>query len=260
MKISALQLFLDRLTDRSALNIEEREAILSLKTRPAQAGAHVDIVSPGEITDHACLIVSGLAGRFGQLHNGMRQITALHLPGDMCDLHSLVRPKVGWSLQALAPTMLLHVSHQDLRRLAQAYPAIAEAFWRDCVVDASILSQWVVNVGRRDARTRLGHLLCELAVRMEQIGLGSRRSFTLLATQTQLGDALGLTAVHVNRVMQTLRREGLIATQNREIIILDWDRLVRLGDFDSGYLENSGERGAVGVGPDRRRFAGQSPC
>jgi CRP-like cAMP-binding protein len=124
-----------------------------------------------------------------------------------------------------------------LRRVAKEYPAIAEAFWRDCVVDASILSQWVVNVGRRDARMRLAHLLCEVAVRMEQAGLGNRAAFELNVTQTQLADALGLTSVHVNRVLQALRREGLIATRSREVRILDWDRLAALGEFDGVYLE-----------------------
>lgn len=171
---SSMQRFLKRLLDRSVLSQPEQDAILSLRGRPMQARANVDIVSPGEITGHACLVVDGLVGRFGQLVDGRRQITAFHVAGDMCDLHSVVFPKVGWSLQALTTTTMLEVSHAELRSLARQFPAIAEAFWRDCAVDASILSQWVVNVGRRDARTRLAHVLCEMAVRMEQAGLGSR--------------------------------------------------------------------------------------
>ena len=234
---SSMQRFLKRLLDRSVLSQPEQDAILSLRGRPMQAGANVDIVSPGEITGHACLVVDGLVGRFGQLVDGRRQITAFHVAGDMCDLHSVVFPKVGWLLQALTTTTMLEVSHAELRSLAKQFPAIAEAFWRDCVVDASILSQWVVTVGRRDARTRLAHVLCEMAVRMEQAGLGSRAVYELHVTQTQLADALELTSVHVNRVMQSLRRDKLVATLNREIRILDWNRLAVLGEFDEGYLE-----------------------
>jgi CRP-like cAMP-binding protein len=243
---ATMQPFLDRLLDRSMLDEEERDAILSLKGRPAQARANLDIVSPGETTHHSCLVIDGIVGRFGQLVDGRRQITAFHLAGDRCDLHSIVFPKVGWSIQALTTTTLLELPHEELRRIARAYPAIAEAFWRDCVVDASILSQWVVNVGRRDARTRLAHILCEMAVRMEQTGLGSRAVFELHVTQSHLADALGLTSVHVNRVLQSLRREKLIATRAREVRILDWERLAALGDFHERYLETAQQRARPG--------------
>jgi CRP-like cAMP-binding protein len=234
---STMQPFLNRLLDRSALNEQEQEAILSLNGQPSQARANVDIVSPGEITSHSCLVVDGLAGRFGQLFDGRRQITSFHVPGDMCDLHSVVFPKVGWSLQAITTTTILRVRHQDLRRVAREYPAIAEAFWRDCVVDASILSQWVVNVGRRDARMRLSHLLCEMGVRMEQAGLGTRTQYELHVTQAQLGDATALTPVHINRTLQSLRRNDLVAAKSHEVHILDWGRLACVGEFDEGYLE-----------------------
>lgn len=235
--IQTFRPFLRRLLDRSQLNAEEQEAILSLGGTAAQARANVDIVSPGDIAEHACLVVDGMIGRFGQLVDGRRQITAFHVAGDMCDLHSVVFPKVGWSLQALGTTTILKVPHGELRRVAKRYPAVAEAFWRDCVVDASILSQWVVNVGRRDARMRLAHVLCEMGVRMEQARLGRRDHYEFQITQSQLADALGLTPVHVNRVLQSLRSDGLVATQRHDIRILDWDQLAQIGEFDDGYLE-----------------------
>lgn len=246
---SVLHPFLKRLLDRSTLNPGERDAILSLKGQRCQARANADIVSPGEVATHSYLVLEGLVGRFGQLFDGRRQITAFHVVGDMCDLHSLVFPKVGWSIQALTPTTLFKVPHHDLRRIAGEYPAIAEAFWRDCVVDASILSQWVVNLGRRDARMRLAHLLCEMGVRMEQTGLGTRLCYELHLTQSQLADALGLTSVHVNRVLQSLRRDAVIATPNRQVRVLDWDRLATLGEFDQGYLE-TGPHPRFTVGSD----------
>lgn len=236
---SALQLFLNRLLDRSTLDPEEQGAILSLQGRPSQVRANADIVSPGQTTEHACLVVTGLIGRFGQLVDGRRQITALHLAGDMCDLHSVVFPKVGWSLQAVSTTTLLLVPHKELRRVAHAYPNIAEAFWRDCVVDASILSQWVVNVGRRNARMRMSHFLCEMGVRVEQTGLGTRDRFELPATQAQLAECLGLTPVHVNRVLRSLTRDGLISMKRDQVNILDWKALRKVGEFDGGYLETS---------------------
>lgn len=235
--VQALRPFLKRLLDRCELTREEQEAILSIAGTAAQARCNVDIVSPGDTAEHACLVVDGVVGRFGQFVDGRRQITAFHVAGDMCDLHSVVAPKVGWSLQALSTTTMLKVPHSELRGVAKRYPAIAEAFWRDCVVDASILSQWVVNVGRRDARMRLAHVLCEMAIRMEQARLGRRDQYEFQITQSQLADALGLTPVHVNRVLQSLRSDRLVETQGREIRILEWDRPAQVGDFDDAYLE-----------------------
>lgn len=233
---SAIQLFLNRMCNRSALTSAETEAMLTLPGRVIRMPARTDIVCPGDLTDHACLIVDGLAGRFGQVIDGRRQITALHIAGDMCDLHSVVTPRVSWALQTLCPSTVMRIPHRALHQVARTYPTLAEAFWRDCSVDASILSQWVVNVGRRDARSRTAHLLCEMALRMEVAGLGSRMNFRLEATQAQIGDATGLTSVHVNRVYRLLRDSGALTIEGREVRILDWDALVAIADFDPDYL------------------------
>jgi CRP-like cAMP-binding protein len=234
---SAIQLFIDRLLERSPLGNAEVLALQGLVGQTSLARANIDIVSPGETSEHVCLIVDGLAGRFGQVIDGRRQITALHVAGDMCDLHSLVTPSVSWALQAISATVILKLPHRDLRRIARAYPAVAEAFWRDCAVDASVLSQWVVNVGRRCAQSRMAHLICEMAVRMESAGLGTRSEFRFDVSQMQLGDVLGLTSVHVNRTFKLLRNAGLIATENRSIRIRDWEGLAAIGDFDETYLQ-----------------------
>ena len=154
----------------------------------------------------------------------------------MADLHSVVQPEATSALQALSTVTILRVPHIALRSAAAAYPAIAEALWRDCMVDASILSQWVVNVGRRNARTRIAHILCEVAVRLEVAPAQGEICFAFPLTQFQLADATGLTPVHVNRTVQALRRDGL-ADICREAVIHDWDALVEAGDFESDYLQ-----------------------
>lgn len=238
--------FLHKLLCHSALDADEQQAILDLPVRPSQVRANIDIVRLGETVDHACLVVAGLVGRFEQTSEGQRQITSLHVAGDMIDLHSVVVPKSSSALQALCTTTVLRVPHLALRELAERFSAVGYAFWRECSVDAAILSQWVANVGRRDAQSRLAHLLCELAVLMEQAGLGSRSAFTLEATQTHLADALGLTPVHVNRTLQALKQAEVVRVEGRTVHIEDWDALASLGDFDAGYLHlrlpNQGER------------------
>ena len=232
----ALLRFLQRLLRRSQLSPHEQQAVLDLSSQTSHAGAYRDIVSPGQRVDHSCLIVDGLAARFDQMRDGRRQLTALHLPGDMCDLHSVVAPIPGWGIQALTATTVAHIPHSALRALVTSHPAIALAFWRDTTLDASILAKWTANLGRKDSLGRLAHLLCEVALRSEQAGLGTTGAFPLPATQAQLADALGITPVHVNRMFQRLRKDALVRCEGRMVHIGDWSRLATIADFDPGYL------------------------
>lgn len=233
---SNLQPFLNRLTSRSVLSDRERRRILDLPVRVKQVRSNEDFVTLGERVDHACFVVDGLVGRFGQNAQGERQITALHIAGDMPDLHSMVQPATNWALQALTTTTLLLVPHASLRAAAAAHPAIAEAFWRDCTVDAGILAQWIVNVGRRDAQSRLAHLLCEMAWRYEGPIGRAPVVYDLPMTQSQLADATGLTPVHVNRTLKRLREIGTWH-HGRRVRVEDWDALAAIGEFDPGYLQ-----------------------
>lgn len=228
-----LQLFVDRLTARSILSEAEQDAILALPTSSIQLTRKQDFVHLNEESSYACLIASGLVGRFGQTSNGVRQITAFHIPGDMVDLHSAVRPVGIGGLTALCETTILRVPHAALRTLAARYPAIAEAFWRDCMLDAAILMQWVVNVGRRDARTRLAHILCEMAIRSGE-DREILQDYSFPVTQEQLGDAAALTPVHVNRSLRAL--QDLVTVRHRGVQIHDWAALVNVGEFEASYL------------------------
>lgn len=232
-----LQRFLERLTARSLLSQAEQQAILDLPGHAAQVQANRDFVRPDEVVDHACLVVAGIVGRFGQNADGERQITALHIAGDLADLHSVVQPRGISALQALSTATILRVPHRAIRATAARFPAIAEALWRDCMVDASILSQWVVNVGRRDAKARMAHLLCELAVRFRAVGESEAILFDLPVTQGHLANATGLTPVHVNRMLKALREDGVVFVSSRMVHVLDWKELARLGEFDPAYLQ-----------------------
>ncbi|NUR44755.1 MAG: Crp/Fnr family transcriptional regulator [Sphingomonas sp.] len=234
-----LQRFLDRLTIRSILTEEEQEAVLSLPGQAEQVHGNQDFVRLGERVDHSCLIVAGIVGRFDQNGEGIRQITAMHIPGDMCDLHSVVQPTPTSALQALSVSTILRIPHTAIRSAAAEYPAVAEALWRDCMVDASILCEWVVNVGRRDAKMRVAHLLCEMASRLGAMVEGlDDIVFDLPVTQTQVADATALTPVHVNRTLQSLRAERLVDWHQRVVRLPRLKALMRLAEFDSDYLQS----------------------
>ena len=231
-----LQRFLDRLNGRSLLTQQEQKAVLGLGGHAVQIRSNRDFVRLGERTEYASLVVAGFVGRFDQNSEGLRQITAVHIPGDVADLHSVVQPEATSALQALSTATIVRIPHGAVRQAAATFPALAEALWRDCMVDASILAQWVVNVGCRDARARIAHVICELATRLGEAPAKGTIVFPFPITQMQLGDITGLTAVHVNRTLAVLRREN-IADIRHNACIYDWDALARAGDFDPDYLQ-----------------------
>jgi CRP-like cAMP-binding protein len=233
---AALQMFVDRLLTRSTLADDEVGALLALPGRSVVVRTNHDFVHRDETTGHACLIEEGLAARIEQLSDGHRQITALHIPGDMADLHSVVVPHTSWALMALAPTTVVQIPHAALRDLTERYPNVSCAFWRDCVVDASIIAQWTVSLGRRRAISRVAHLLCEMACRYERSTEPSLDTFHLAMAQIHIADVLGLTPIHVNRMYRELRETGLISVGEGKARIADWKRLIAIANFDPSYL------------------------
>ncbi len=246
---NSLQSFVDRLASHSVLTELEEQAILALPIHPVHLKTHRDLVHEDVESAHGYVVTSGMLGRFGQTAHGLRQVTAVFLPGDMADLQAVVRPSGLGGLTALCNTAVLRIPHADIRAIAARYPGVAEAFWRDCMLDATILTHWTVNVGRRSAQTRIAHLLCEMAVRLGKNREASMR-YDFPLTQDLLGDSTALTGVHVNRSLRSLSNEGLVTFTKGVVEIHDWDRLVHTAEFDAAYL-------VADLGPKRQpRLAG----
>jgi CRP-like cAMP-binding protein len=233
----AFETFVGRLGALSPLSRKDIAALLALPNEAARFRGNVDIELPGHGFEHACLVASGLVARFAQLADGSRQFTALHIPGDMADIHRIATPMAGSALQTLSTTTIVRVPAMSLRSVAFNSPAITQAFWAYSAVDAAVLAQWAVNLGRRDAKARIAHFLCEMGMRSEFSGQGSCNEFLLEASQGQIGDALGLTAVHVNRTLKTLKQSKVISIDGRIIRVRDWALLTAIGDFDPTYLQ-----------------------
>lgn len=234
-----LAAFVDRLNRHTRLSKAEEQAILGLPTQMREVEAKRDFVALGQTVDHVSVVVQGVVARYGQNAQGGRQITALHIAGDAPDLHTVVLPSDTVPLEALTQTTILRVANADLRAIAARYPAVAEAFWRHCSIDAAITTTWVVNLGRRDAKTRIAHLLCEMAVRNRAEVEGGQVKFPFPLTQTQLGDATGVTPVHVNRSLQSLVEDGYLTYSRHAVRISDWARLVERAEFDGSYLKSA---------------------
>ncbi|HWJ59567.1 MAG TPA: Crp/Fnr family transcriptional regulator [Sphingomicrobium sp.] len=228
--------YLRRLELRNALDNSVRSAILTIKPKVEDVSAGRDIVRPRQVVDHACLVESGVVGRFEQFRDGTRRTTMLYIGGDMADLHSIAFTEASWGLFALSDARIYRVPHDALASLRDKEPSIALAFWRDTTVDASVLSKWVSVLSRQQAHQRLAHLLCEYGLRMELAGLGTRDRFILPVTQDTLSEILGITTTHVNRIFSGLRKDGYIATGRRAIEVRNRKGLEQLAEYDSGYL------------------------
>lgn len=183
-----------------------------------------------------CLLLSGFAYRRKLVRAGARQILSLHVSGEFVDLQNCLLGTADHNVQTLGRVKAAFIPQAALLDLAASRPAVGRAMWHDTMIDSSIFREWVVNVGRRDSMTRIAHLLCEITLRLGAVGLARDNSFILPLTQEQLADATGLTSVHTHRVLQALRRDGLISLSTRSLKILDWQRLCDVGDFNARYL------------------------
>ena len=224
-----------KLLAASELSREDIDCLESLPLRIRDFAAGADIVSDGDTPSECCVVLEGWVTRYKLRPQGQRQIFSFHIPGDVPDFQSLHLKVMDHSLCTLTPSKLAFIPHGALQD-AISRPGLGVAFWRDTLTDAAVFREWMVGLGRRTAYQRIAHLFCELYARLASVGQAQDHSFQLLLTQAELADALGLTSVHVNRVMQELRRDELVATAGRRLTILDWDGLTEAGEFDPTYL------------------------
>ena len=231
-----LENMLRKFERRAPLDEADRTALLSLPFRQIAFDAGRYMVREGVPASHCSLILSGLAYRHKLTPEGSRQIVSFHVPGDFVDLEGALLTTVDHNVQALTRCEVALIPSAAIIDLVDRHPLIGRALWIDTLIDGSIFSEWIVNVGRRDARTRIAHLLCEFARRLEIAGIGGKEGYDFPMTQEQLADATGLTPVHVNRTLRAMDAEGLVVRAKRSISIPDWDRLRSAAGFSDLYL------------------------
>jgi CRP-like cAMP-binding protein len=236
-KESALEPLVRKLSYRTRLDERDRAAILALPHTVKSMEPHQYVVREGDRPTHSCLLLEGFSIRHKCVVGGKRQIMALHMRGEMVDLENSLLGQADHNVQMLTAGKVAFIPKDEITRIAFEYPTVGQAMWLDTLVDGSIFREWIANVGRRDAQTRVAHVLCEFALRLKHAGLGDESGYHLPMTQEQIADVAGLTSVHVNRSIKNLESEGLISRVSpREIVIGDWKRLAAKADFDSLYL------------------------
>lgn len=227
-----------------ALSETEKAALAALPMQVAVFEAGQDIVREFDRPTRSFAILDGVACMYKTTQAGKRQILSYQIPGDVPDLQSLHLEVLDNSIATISRCRIGFVQHEALRTLFHDHPRLTGVFWRSTLTDAAILRAWMLNIGRRAAYARLAHLLCEMFTRMRVVGLVDDQGCALPMTQTELGDALGITTVHVNRTLKELRGTGLITLQGGRLTVLDWARLKAAGEFDATYLHvQAGEAG-----------------
>ena len=225
-----------KLVRLAPLTADDAQAVLSLSWRQSSSVAHDYLVREGSIPKECCLLIDGFACRSKLAADGGRQIVSFHIAGDMLDLQHLYLERADHDVQAVTPVTLAWVRIPELQALIAERPLIGQAFWRDALIDAAIFREWVLNVGRRDAKTRIAHMLCEFVARCEAAGLGPAEGTAIPFTQVEIADATGLTPVHVNRMLKELSAEGAVRRVDQQLRVQDWAELRRAASFDRAYL------------------------
>lgn len=236
---------LDRLLP---LSDQEHEILHASMTDVVSVEGDRDLIREGERPSDCNVLLDGMTFRYRLTAEGRRQILSFHVPGDVFDAQSFLLEEMDHSVATLTACRIGILPHRVVRKLTEAHPRIARALWKATLVDAAIAREWMVSLGRRSARQALAHLLCELVARLEAVGRAPRRSIELPLTQTEIGDALGLSNVHVNRTLRELREDGLVATQGRTLAVCDWERLSQVAAFNPRYLHKENGRGDNGPG------------
>lgn len=228
-----------RLRISSGISEDDVNEIEALPIVVRQFSAETPVVRDGERATDCCLIADGFCVRSKTIASGKRQILSIHIPGEIPDLMSLFLHVMDHDLVTLTPATLGFINHETLRKLHRRRPVLAEMFWRDTLIDAAMFREWIVNVGQRPAPARLAHVMIELRERLRLIDRVDGNDFEMPLTQEQIGEALGITAVHANRVIRQLRQDGIVEFNRGRVTVLNEPKFLELADFDGRYLHQS---------------------
>jgi CRP-like cAMP-binding protein len=226
-----------RLERFGVISNADRQRIADLPLKLVNYPGDREVVSYGYGSSRCTLVLDGFLYSHKIVAGTRRQITSFFISGDFVDLATLYLPKINHSVSTLGHAVLAFVPHTALQKALDVSPALSQALWHETLMQSAIFQEWVVNLGRRDAFARLAHILCELTVRLQAIGLARGLSFAIPWTQVDVADACGISSVHANRIIQELRHRGLVEWDSKRVKIRDWEALARLGDFSDDYLQ-----------------------
>lgn len=228
--------FVQKLGRLAELTASDVSALEKATSTPRGYAARHDLIREGNEPGPMFVVLEGWVCRYKILPSGTRQIMAFLMPGDACDLHIKLLAEMDHSIQTITTAIVATVSRDEMQAMMDSHPAIAQAMYSAQLIDEGIMRAWIVSMGRRSSIERVAHLVCELYLRARNIGLTAGGEFALPLSQLVLADALGMTVVHINRVLKELRLTGAMALTRGSVTILDPTMLVQIAGFDDNYL------------------------
>jgi len=223
--------------DRAGVLDDADRAILEqISSNARKIEAHQDLIREGDRPENVLLVMEGFAYRYKIVEEGRRQIMAILVPGDFCDLHIAILGRMDHNIGTAGGCSVVAIPRATIDQLTSNHPRITRALWWATLTDEGTLREWLVNMGQREADKQMAHLFCELLVRLQVVECASRDTFALPISQADLADTLGITTVHVSRVVRELRDQGLVQWQSKRIFIPNVERLKDFAEFNPNYL------------------------
>jgi CRP-like cAMP-binding protein len=221
---------------RDDLSAEEIDLLRSMRIRAKPVLKGQDMVEAHSWPQESCLLLDGIAGREMQKADGSRQISAIHFSGDLVDGHAYVLKQIDHSIVAMTDCTVGFIPHTELRRITEACPHLTRMLWLGTAIDGAIQRAWIACMGRSQATEHLAHFICETYLRLRAAGLADDYRMRLHLTQSQIADCMGISTVHINRSLRELRGTELVSWEQHEVVIHNWEGLVRYASFDGTYL------------------------
>ncbi|WP_037514721.1 Crp/Fnr family transcriptional regulator [Sphingopyxis sp. LC81] len=236
--------FIEKLQNFGHLGSDDVAALAAATSAPRMVGARRDLIREGDQPGPVFVILDGWACRYKILPSGTRQVLAFLMPGDSCDLHAGLLAEMDHSIQTVTPALVATIDRVQMDRIMDRHPAVARAMYVGQLIDEGTMRAWITSMGRRASIERVAHLMCELYLRARNIGLINEDRLRLPLSQLLLADALGMTAVHLNRVLKELRLSGAMSLQRGSLEITDPVKLIQIAGFDENYLHRRLRRAA----------------
>ena len=236
--------FIEKLQNFGHLGPDDVATLAAATAAPRMVGARRDLIREGDQPGPVFVILDGWACRYKILPSGTRQVLAFLMPGDSCDLHAGLLAEMDHSIQTVTPALVATIDRVQMDRIMDRHPAVARAMYVGQLLDEGTMRAWITSMGRRASIERVAHLMCELYLRARNIGLINEDRLRLPLSQLLLADALGMTAVHLNRVLKELRLSGAMNLQRGSLEIADPIRLIQIAGFDENYLHRRLRRAA----------------
>lgn len=228
--------FVEKLRGYAPMSAADEALLEDTCRHPRRFPADYDLIHEGDVPGPVFVILAGWACRYKILPGGGRQIISFLMPGDFCDMHVAVLAEMDHSIATLTAAQVVMIPRDRMETLVEVHPGLVKAFWWTQLVDESVLRATIVSMGRRTSLERVAHLLCELCFRMRNIGIATEKSIVMPFTQIVLADAVGMTPVHVNRLVRKLRAAGALDLGVGTLIIADLNLLAQIAGFDDNYL------------------------